>query len=192
MFEKLKFSALAAATAVTLAVASPAAQAATWTIVDGGSYTVTESGVYSGTMDLWLAGAPGALTGPGQISANFTVLTSGSGVGELALTNYGAGLFTGLTASWLDTATNAVLASVGLGAGNNSLSTTFGGGSPLTQTLLLSWDSLLVPTTAAQSQLNPDVTFEVAPIPLPATGLLLLGAVGATAMLRRRKGEKAA
>lgn len=186
MFHKLKASVLGAAVAATLAVAAPAVQAATYTIVDGGSYTVTGSDVYTGTMDLWLAGAPGEATDEGQVSATFTVLTSGSAVGELALTNYGASLFTGLTASWLDS-TGAVLSSIGLGAGNNTLATTFGGGNPLTQTLLLKWDTLLVPTSEQQSQLNPDVIFQVAPIPLPATGLLLVGALGATAMLRRRK-----
>ncbi|MDO5706197.1 MAG: VPLPA-CTERM sorting domain-containing protein [Paracoccus sp. (in: a-proteobacteria)] len=192
MFQKLKVSVLGAAVAATLAVAAPAAQAATYTIVDGGSYTVTGSDVYTGTMDLWLAGAPGSTTGPGQVSATFTIPTSGSAVGELALTQYGASLFTGLTASWLDAATSAVLATTGVGAGNNTLATTFGGSNPLTQTLLLKWDSLLVPTSENQSQLNPDVIFQVAPIPLPATGLLLVGAIGATAMLRRRKDKATA
>ncbi|MDO5706755.1 MAG: hypothetical protein Q4G49_17015, partial [Paracoccus sp. (in: a-proteobacteria)] len=72
MFQKLKVSVLGAAVATTLAVAAPVAQAATYTIVDGGAYTVTGSDVYTGTMDLWAAGAPGSTTGPGQVSATFT------------------------------------------------------------------------------------------------------------------------
>ncbi|MDO5706754.1 MAG: hypothetical protein Q4G49_17010 [Paracoccus sp. (in: a-proteobacteria)] len=187
MFDSLKAAALGAVAAVALTVAAPVANAATYDMVDGGSYTVTGSDTYAGVMDLSLAGPLGTLTGPASISADFTVLTSGSALAELALTTYAASLFTGLTASWVDTATNALLSSTTLAAGNNVLSSTFG---PKTQTLVLTWSSLLVPTTVAQSALNPNVTFDVAPIPLPATGLLLAGAVGATAMLRRRK-EKA-
>ncbi|MDO5612814.1 MAG: VPLPA-CTERM sorting domain-containing protein [Paracoccus sp. (in: a-proteobacteria)] len=191
MFDNLKAAALGAVAAVTLAVAAPQAYAATYDMVDGGSYTVTGSDTYAGVMDLTLAGSLGTLTGPDSIRADFTVLTSGSALAELALTNYAASLFTGLTASWVDSATNALLSSTALTAGNNVLSSTFGPGS-LAQTLVLSWSSLSVPTTVAQSALNPNVTFDVAPVPLPATGLLLVGAVGATAMLRRRKGAQAA
>lgn len=195
MFDTLKASALGAVAAVALAVAAPAAQAAT-TLVDGGVYTVpTDGTVFEGTMDLNLAcGGSGCTTetatGPGSISATFHVLAGyvGSGLGQLALTEVGADRFTGLTAQWIDFVTGDILSSLSIptGGGYYTLSTAFNGAN-LSQVLKLSWDDLLAPGSSSTSSAVPAVRIEVAPIPLPATGLLLLGAVGATAMLRRRK-----
>lgn len=189
MFKKVKLAAFGAAAAAALSIAAPAAQAATTTIVDGGVYHLPGTGPqFSGVMDLTLAGAPGTMTGPGGVSATFVVDSNyyGSGAGELAIGGYHLGLFTNLTAKWIDTATNAVLSSLTLVRGDNVLSTLFNSSS-LSQTLMLSWDSLLVPTDPAQSALVPTVRIDVAPVPLPATGLLLMGALGGAAMLRRRK-----
>lgn len=191
MLRSLKSAAFGLIAAFGLAFAAPSVDAATLTrtLVHEGQYTVTTPTQFSGTMDLQLAGAPGELTGPGGIWAEFTVVPAGTGFGELALTNYHSGLFTGLTAKWVDVATNTTLATLTpLTAGLNTLATVFTAATQ-TQRLELTWDSLLVPQEASQSSLVPAVY--IAPVPLPASGLLLVGALGGIAALRRKKKELA-
>lgn len=201
MFDHLKVTALGAVAAVTLAVAAPHAEAAT-TLVDGGVYDLPSAGsVFEGTMDLNLACVPTlgvpcteeTMTGPASIEATFNVdpMWFGTATGYLALHPVGFERFTDLTAEWVNATTGAVLNSLDLVVGSNALTTNFIG-DDLSQILRLSWSSLMAPGGTATASMYPAVTIDLAPIPLPATGLLLVGALGATAMLRRRKNKTAA
>lgn len=96
-----------------------------------------------------------------------------------------AGTFTDLTLSWVSAIDNSVLASIAVTPDVTSLATNFNSGPPdvLKQKLIFSWTNSSVPGAGFD--------FEVAAVPLPAGGLLLLSALGGIAVIRRRKSAAA-
>ena len=89
--------------------------------------------------------------------------------------------FSGLTIAWHegDGMIGAVLDSVAVAAGVTTLSTTFEDPN-FDQYLVVSWED----STAG---VDFDVEVQVAAVPVPAAGLMLLTALGGAAALRRRK-----
>lgn len=98
-----------------------------------------------------------------------------------SVTNLVAGTFTNLVMQWIAVDTNTILASIGVTPTNVSLATIFTNANPDAnpQALRFSWTNSL-----DGAGFDFDV---VAAVPLPAGGLLLIGALGGLAFLRRRK-----
>lgn len=185
MFELNKCTTLGPIVAAAIMAAVPAYAVTIETMEHMGSYTIAEDTQFSGTMNLSLASG-----GPEAVYADFTLLSPGAGHAQIALTDLHVALFTDLTAEWLD-ASNSVLASIPVGTGLNTLSTTFDA-AHLSQRLQISWSSIdPVPSDPNNSTLNPTLTITVTPVPLPASGLLLAGGIGAVSALRRRKSKTA-
>ena len=166
MFNRLKYLAVAAVIALTPVVASAATL-----IVDGGTYSI-------GHTENEFFGNVGAVGGAGSWSVVFNADTdpvnaeASATIGRIAL-----GQFKNLTMSWLD-AGSAVLSTINLARGETLLATVFTAPN-LTQSLVFSW-------TGSKNGAGFDVEV-AATVPLPAGGLLLIGALGGIAALRRRK-----
>lgn len=165
----------AAVLSVGMLVAGPSL-AATVTLVDGGTVNpVNTSDVY--WYDEFMEGSGGAA------SRSFTFVVNSSdsplpmkaGAAHLTITGNLVGAFL----SWFDgTTTNKVyLAQIG-SAFVAELTTLFTSPDKLTQTATIGWDSY-----RGQIQLS----LQVAAVPLPAGGLLLIGAIAGLGVLRRRR-----
>jgi hypothetical protein len=94
-----------------------------------------------------------------------------------------SGTFTNLVMSWVSVSSSSVLSSISVTNPGASLDTIFRlvglGGDDSQQYLIFTWDDSLD---------GAEFDFEVvAAVPLPAGGLLLIGALGGLAALRRRK-----
>ncbi len=108
-------------------------------------------------------------------------------LGATALATIGPiqfGTFTDLLVQWIAVSDDFVLASAFLGVGETTLSTIFTengqlGGNDISQYLVFSWSDSL-------KGAGFDVEVAAA-VPLPAGGLLLIGGLGALALVRRRK-----
>lgn len=169
----------AVALSVGMLIAGPSV-AATVTLADGGTINpVSASDVY--LYEEVLDGIGGAS------SRSFTFVLDSS---EAPLQMNGAaahltlvGNMVGAFLSWFDgTATNKVfLTPTPLGAGAayvGDLSTLFTSPDKLVQTATIGWDSFTGPI---------QLSLQIAAVPLPAGGLLLIGAIAGLGALRRRK-----
>lgn len=167
LFETLK-------TAVgALALSAGMASAATVQVNHGDDFLIGAGETFQGTFDI-----EASELSDNEFTVDFTVEQGGAGEARVSLVPLVAGEFTNLVLAFVDSGGD-VLDSVGIGAGITTLSTVFTSPDTLTQTLRISFDS-------AEDGASFDGQVVISAIPLPAGGLLLLTALGAAIVLRRR------
>ncbi len=174
MINKLKALAVAA-----VVVTAPLAASATTFLVDDGVYTLDAPGAapFLGNVD--------AVGGGGDFTATFSATPTNFGLMKLTILQSFVNLFDDLKVEW-QTLGGATLAAVDpIVAGSAELQTKFDAVNS-TQNLVFSWTDS-VDSTAGGTQRPRGFDFEVAPVPVPAAGLLLVGALGALGVARRRK-----
>lgn len=160
----------ALAVGAILAFGEQKAEAATLVFQGGGPYDITSDDFFFGNVS--------AAGGAGTYAVDFTSTVDPlDAIANASVTVLVEGLFDNLNVEWVNTGTNAVLASEVVTAPSVSIQTTFGTPN-LDQTLVFSWTS---------SQVGAGFDFDVSAVPLPAGGLLLLTALGGMAVLRRRR-----
>ncbi|WP_170763226.1 VPLPA-CTERM sorting domain-containing protein [Ruegeria lacuscaerulensis] len=176
MFRTLKMMVAGLAAAVLMTGSASALTS----VSAGGSYDVTSDNAFIGLVRVNTAN--GMNTGRGSYTVNFFSNTGSSLLGKsnASITNLVLSAFTGLTMSWVDTATNTVLRTTSVVSPDVSLNTIFGSVNP-SQNLVFNWQG--VKNTGGVVGFD----FDVAAVPLPAGGLLLLTALGGLALTRRRK-----
>ena len=177
MFKTLKTMAIALAAALLM---TGTASAVTTVTAGGGPYDIKSDNLFIGT-----ATSPG---GPGSYAVDFfSPVDPLGGTANASVTVNVFGLFRGLTMSWVDTANHSnVFATIDiLGDGfQTTLKTLFSSASTsLNQTLLFSWSYAQPPKNGGTIGFD----FDVAAVPLPAGGILLLTALGGLGLMRRRK-----
>lgn len=182
MFQAVRNTIMAAAAVLALSVFGGVAQAATITLNDGDTINpINVADVYI-FEDVLPQGTTG---GAGSVSFTFVANASQLPLSLLSATanlKFNGATISGLTLSLFD-GVNTVFApltvagSAVFGEFINSFSNPDG----LTQTLTLGWTGY--DTRRGTIQLS----VAVAAVPLPAGGLLLIGAIGGLAALRRRK-----
>ena len=166
MINKLKALAVAAVVAVT-----PIAAGAVTVVNDGDSVAISTGSDFIGDVD--------AFGGAGSFVVNFTSATDPlDATASATIGPVVAGTFTDLVMSWVSDATDAVLASVAVTDPGAALGTTFASPSDLVQRLEITWTDSLD---------GASFDIEVSAVPLPAGGFLLIGALGALGVARRRK-----
>ena len=168
MFNLLRKTFLGAVAALALSVASGASEAATL-IFNGGSSSISYGDGFTATII--------NPTGAGSFIHTFTSVADPLGVDAQVSVLTITGTFVGMNLSWLD-ASLATLSSVSVVPFSTTLATVFTIPN-LTQSVRVSWTSS-TPSAVA-------VLGVVAAVPVPAGGLLLLGALGGLTALRRRK-----
>lgn len=166
MFKTLKFMVAAFATAVLMT-----GSASALTVVStGNSYDITSDNLF--------LGAATSNGGAGSYAVNFfSPIDPVRGEANASVTVNILGTFSGLTMNWVDVATNTVLQSTAVLTGVTTLNTIFTAPN-LTQNLVFNW------TDSAQGV---TFDFDVAAVPLPAGGVLLLTALGGLGLARRRR-----
>jgi hypothetical protein len=188
MFHAVRNTFLAAAAVLTLGIFGGAAQAATVVLTNGATINpINVADVY--TFDQILPAATSG--GAGSVSFNFTANASQLPLSLFSATanlTFNNAVITGLYLSIFD-GVNTVyqaLSVTDLGNGSTlvggSIANAFSSPNGLTQTLTLGWSGY---STGPKGTIN--LSLSVAAVPLPAGGLLLIGAIGGLAALRRRK-----
>ncbi|MBU3261826.1 VPLPA-CTERM sorting domain-containing protein [Roseovarius sp. PS-C2] len=167
MFKTLKLMVAALATAVLMTGAASAL-----TVVSAGnSYDITSDNLF--------LGAATSNGGAGSYSVNFfSPIDPVLGKANASVTLKVLGTFSGLTMSWVDAATNTVLQSTAVLADVTTNLNTMFTAPNLNQNLVFNW------TDSAQGV---TFDFDVAAVPLPAGGVLLLTALGGLGLARRRR-----
>ncbi len=170
MFDFIKTTAIAAVAALTV---GSAASALTF-VSNGDAVVISGSEQFIGDVE---AGAGGA----GSWSVNFTSNTDP--LGAEALVTIGplnfAGFFKNIVMSWQDAMGNMLSSTAVVSNTPVTLATTFTAPNQ-SQSLVFTW-------TKSLAGANFDVEVQVAAVPLPAGGLLLIGGLAGLAGLRRRK-----
>ncbi|WP_209509842.1 MULTISPECIES: VPLPA-CTERM sorting domain-containing protein [unclassified Ruegeria] len=176
MLKSFKMVAVALAAVVTMAGSASALTS----VSAGGSYDITSDNAFIGNVIVDTS-QPGG-TGPGTYSVNFTSpLTPLLSKANASVTLNVSKAFTGLSMSWIDAATNSVISTAAVLTGVTTLNSTFTAANTSGQNLVFSWAGV------ANTGGNVGFDFDVAAVPLPAGGLLLLTALGGLAVARRRK-----
>lgn len=174
MFEFVRNTFLAATAAV--AIGSTAAEAVT-VVVQNGTYGIGYGDGFIG--DVEASGGAGSWLVRFDAEEDPLLAGATATIGSLV-----AGTFSNLVMSWVAVSDGFTLASTPVTPPTVSLSTVFSfdgiqGGDDTSQWLIFTWDNSLA---------GASFDFEVAAaVPLPAGGLLLIGALGGLAALRRRK-----
>ncbi len=176
MMDFMRKTFLGLAAALTLGLSGQVTQAATLVVKDG---------IYNIGYGDEFAGLVVASGGAGSWTVQFDAIVDPLLAGALATIGpVQLGFFSGLTMSWIAVSDSFVLASTAVTPPNVSLGTNFAFcgvlcGDDTKQWLQFSWDN---------STKGAGFDFEVvAPVPVPAAGLLLLAALGGLTALRRRK-----
>lgn len=164
--------------AAALFAVAPLSAGAVTVVSKNGSYDILSDDVFSGTV----VDKDG---GKGSYKVNFfSLIDPTKGFANAAITSLNLKTFKGLKMMWVDSASKTVLQSGSVKAGITSLDTIFA--SPyLSQDLVFKWKD-----SKAGVSLNFDVTGVATPIPVPAAGLLMVGALGGLGLIgaRRRSG----
>jgi len=174
MINKLKALAVAAVVAVT-----PLAASATTFLVDDGIYTLDAPGAapFLGNVD--------ALGGAGDFTVTFSATPTNYGEMELTIGGGFLALFDDLKVGWQTVGGSVLTAIDPIVEGTGILQTTFDVVNS-TQKLVFSWTDS-VDSTVGGTLEGRGFDFEVSPVPVPAAGFLLIGALGALGVARRRK-----
>lgn len=171
MFNALKMAAVALAAAVLMTGAASALTS----VSAGNSYDIRS--------DTLFIGQAASFGGAGSYAVNFTSsIEPIYGQANASVTINVLGTFSDLTMSWVDVATNTILNSTSILAGITTLDTLFSG-NPQGQDLVFAWSN----STPTRDGSPVTFDFDVASVPLPAGGLLLLAALGGLGLARRRK-----
>jgi hypothetical protein len=184
MFQAVRNTFIAAATVLTIGLFGGMAQAATVTLADGDIINPVDLNT-TYRYDSFLDGT----SGPGSVSFDFVAtpaqLPLSLGAITTNLAAFGAdikGFYMSLSDGVNTVFANFRVTPVGNGFFfDSSIQQAFSNPSGLTQTLTFGWDSY----DATRGSLQ--ISIAVAAVPLPAGGLLLIGAIGGLAALRRRK-----
>lgn len=165
MFDTLKYMAVAA----TLALAPVSASAVTF-VQDGETHSIGNGSEFIG--DVSAAGGAGEWAVQFDSAVDPLQATVFATIGRINFAN-----FANLMMAWEDLG-GTVLSSLTFSRGDNELTTLFAAPN-LSQVLRISW-------TDSFAGANFDVEV-AASVPVPAGGLMLVGALGGLAALRRRK-----
>lgn len=189
MFQAVRNTFIAATAALALGFFGAGAQAAVINLTDGAVINpVNANDLY--TYEEQLTGTGGAETRSFAFTANASQLPLSLGAVSLSLqsvngtiSGFFMSLSDGITTTYLDIVATAIIKSgkiVGYDL-SGYVEQAFNAQS-LTQTLTIGWDGYNLGTNGSVQ-----ISMQVAAVPLPAGGLLLIGAIGGLAVLRRRK-----
>jgi len=173
MFKKLRMVGAALAIAVM-----PLSANALTVLADGGSYTLDAAGAapFVGNID--------AVGGSGTFTSTFTATPTNFGEMSLSVITAFLDLFDNLKVEWQTTGGTMLSAVDPIPVGTTKLLTTFDATNS-TQNLVFTWAD----STDTTGQTNGPVGFDfaVSPVPVPAAGFLLLGALGGLGFAGRRR-----
>ncbi|MGR3540542.1 MAG: hypothetical protein ACU0BS_03835 [Hasllibacter sp.] len=159
--------------ALALGVGSAVAATVEVNLEDGQSYSIGTGTEFTGFFNV-----DADELGDNTFNVDFTVEQGGTGDVAVSLTPRTANEFVNLVIAFLDDEGN-VLSSTGVGGGMTELTTVFSGDN-LFQTLQITFDE-----SGSADGFDGDIL--IATVPVPAGGLLLLSALGAGVVMRRRK-----